>query len=219
MNRVENLDKPRLVDRPIPDTIRETPPEVLIRIEVGMTKSLQSKCLLASPHMEDGNFYRSAVLVLRHTTEDALGVILNRPTDYSLKQVVSMVCEGECVHDGVLHCGGPVDGPLIAIHDCSELSAFDCFPGLYFSTDQSQLLQLFADESATFKLFDGFAGWGPGQLDREIEEGGWLISDISPEEALASNGDLWDDLTRRLGHEILTAGGLVREVPVDPQWN
>lgn len=184
-----------------------------------MSKSLQGNCLLASPFLDDPNFFRSVIYLVRHAEDHAFGLILNRPTDFRLDKVVSMVCELECVHDGPLYCGGPVDGPLIALHDQSELGSEECIDGLSLTSDQDKLLKLFVMPQAKLKLFDGFAGWGAGQLEEELEAGSWLIADIDADLVLSDDPDMWENLLKRIGQNILSVDDKISDSPIDPQWN
>ncbi|WP_146677816.1 YqgE/AlgH family protein [Pirellula sp. SH-Sr6A] len=183
-----------------------------------MDIQLAGRCLLASPFMEDSNFSRSVVLILQHSEQESFGLVLNRPTDFTMSKVVSMVCELECVHSEPLYYGGPVDGPLIAIHDSPNVGGHPFSEMLYVTSDQDDLKKLFVTKSARVKLFDGFSGWGPGQLQSELDTGSWLVSDITVEEIL-STSDLWDTMVKRIGHQILATGLDRAQSVADPSWN
>jgi putative transcriptional regulator len=170
-----------------------------------MFHSLVGKVLLASPFLDDPNFYRTIVLMLQHTEEEAFGLVLNRPTDFELKKVASMVCELECVHDAPLYCGGPVDGPLIAIHRSSKIGGHEFLQGIRVTSDQDDLKAIFEEPDIIFKLFDGFSGWGPSQLESELITGSWLLSDISVDQIL-DRDDLWESMVKQIGHSILLNG-------------
>lgn len=167
-----------------------------------MFESLAGKVILASPFLEDPNFFRTVVLLLQHTDKEALGLVLNRPTDYTLKKVVSMVCEVECIHDASLHYGGPVDGPLIAVHDSASLGGSKFSETLWVTSDQDILKKLFIENGVRFKLFDGLSGWGPGQLENELSSGSWLVSNID-EETILNQDDCWESLVKEIGHTIM----------------
>ena len=184
-----------------------------------MCRSLQGNCLLASPFMDDPDFYRSVVFLVRHNEEGSFGLILNRPTDFRLDKVVSMVCDLHCVHDGPLYCGGPVDGPLVALHDQLQFGGEECFTGLKICSDQNELMKLFGCKDAKLKLFDGFAGWGPGQLEQELDTGSWLVTDIDADLVLSTDSQIWESLVRLIGQNILAADEKIPDVPIDPQWN
>lgn len=184
-----------------------------------MARTLQGNCLIASPFMEDSNFYRSVVYLVRHNEESAFGLILNRPTDFTIEKVVSIVCDFTCVHEGSLHCGGPVDGPLLAIHDCPTIGGEECIDGLKLCSNQDELKKLFVESSARLKLFDGFAGWGPGQLEEEMETGSWLVVDVDADVILGNDPELWENLLRRISQNILASDEMISDCPIDPQWN
>jgi putative transcriptional regulator len=167
-----------------------------------MFESLAGKAILASPFLEDPNFFRTVVLMLQHSEKEAMGLVLNRPTDFTLRKVVSMVCEVECIHDGWLHYGGPVDGPLIALHDADSLGGTKLSKSLWVTTDQDILKKLFNFKDVRFKLFDGLSGWGPGQLEMELASGSWLVSEID-DSVILQPEDCWDDLVKQIGDEIV----------------
>lgn len=169
--------------------------------------------------MDDPNFFRSVVYLVRHTDDHSFGLIINRPTDFELSKVVSMVCDLKCVHDGPLYCGGPVDGPLVALHDQPQFGGEECVDGLKICSDQDELMKLFGCKEAKLKLFDGFAGWGPGQLEIELESGGWLVTDIDANLILSTDSELWDNLVRQIGQNILAVDDKISDTPIDPQWN
>lgn len=182
-----------------------------------MFESLAGKAILASPFLEDPNFFRTVVLLLQHTDQEALGLVLNRPTDFTLKKVVSMVCEVECIHDSHLHYGGPVDGPLIAIHNSESLGGTKFTESLWVTSDQDILKKLFVEPDVKFKLFDGISGWGPGQLENELSSGSWLISEIDDLEILTSE-DSWESMVKGIGHNIM-----LQQIDFprngNPEWN
>lgn len=184
-----------------------------------MCRPLQGNCLLASPFMDDGNFFRSVVYMVRHSEDHSFGLVLNRPTDFRLDKVVSMVCDLECVHDGPLYYGGPVDGPLVALHDQMHIGGEECIDGLKICSDQEELGKLFVCKEARLKLFDGFSAWGPGQLEEELDTGSWLVTDIDLDLVLSDESELWENLVRRIGQNILAVDEKLSDVPIDPQWN
>lgn len=184
-----------------------------------MARTLQGNCLLASPFMDDPHFFRSAVLTVQHADDHSMGLILNRPTHFSLHKVVSMICEEKCVHEGLLYCGGPVDGPLLALHDQDQIGGSVCFDSLKICTEQSELIKLFRTKGARLKLFDGLSAWGPGQLEDELETGSWLVTDIDADEALSFEEDLWESLIRRIGFNVLSVDDKIADRPSNPEWN
>ena len=78
--------------------------------------SLQGQFLVASPHLGDGNFNRSVVLIIKHDDDGAFGLVLNRPTGNTVGDVWRMVTEQELDCDRPIYLGGPVQGPLVCLH-------------------------------------------------------------------------------------------------------
>ncbi len=72
---------------------------------------------------------------------------------------------------------------------------------------------------AKLKLFDGFAGWGPGQLEEELDVGSWLIADIDADLVLSDDPEMWENLLKRIGQNILSVDDKITDNPIDPQWN
>lgn len=141
--------------------------------------SPQAPCLLvASPLLLDPNFLHSLVLVVEHDEEGALGIILNRPLPIALAQI--------CQESGLNYAGpdettawrgGPVDPQRGIILVCGGIPAEDdtVLDFTHFVSHRKELLEeLMTDPGSQFRLFLGYAGWGPGQLDGELEQGAWL---------------------------------------------
>lgn len=140
--------------------------------------SYEAPCLLvASPALLDPNFLHSVVLIVEHDEEGALGLILNRPLPLALAQVCA---EGDMAYLGSEEAtawrGGPVDpqrGILLVQGGLPEEE--DTVVDLtHFVSHRKDLLEtLLGDPTARYRLFLGYAGWSPGQLDQELEMGAW----------------------------------------------
>lgn len=181
-------------------------------------ESLAGKLLVAIPELHDPNFFQSVVLLFQHDVEGASGVILNRPSDVTVGQVWEEVASVECVCDEFVHIGGPVEGPLIGLHTCPELSDSEVIPGLYVSMGKEHLDQLVVQGEHEFRIFSGYSGWGPGQLSSELEHGGWLTMDGQPNHVFESPDRLWKQVCAHIGADILRAQ-LGKFDPGDPTLN
>jgi putative transcriptional regulator len=83
-----------------------------------MSTNLTGRLLIASPYLTDSNFMRSVVFMIRHDVEGAFGLLINRPTQRRFREFVeSTSCDGSRREDDEIYCGGPVEGPLLALHD------------------------------------------------------------------------------------------------------
>ncbi len=183
--------------------------------------SLQGKLLLAAPAMQDPNFARSVILVVKHDDEGALGLVLNRPTGAKVREAIDMESGATCVSDAVLLRGGPCDGPLMVLHGESELAQEMILPGVYFSVESDLVQELLGSEAEALRFFHGYAGWSAGQLDAEMSAGGWLCvdatSDIVFEQGMDT--DSWSALLKQRGLEELKSQINPDLIPPDPTVN
>jgi putative transcriptional regulator len=175
-----------------------------------MPESLRSHLLIASPRLAD-YFRRAVVLVLEHNEDGAMGVVLNRPSDASVRDAVPGLADlGE--DDDVVHVGGPVHPEaVIALADFDD------------PDDASRLVVgalgvLDPDNPEVdlrrARVYAGYAGWGPDQLEAELEEDAWIVDPVDPEDPFHAD-DLWSVALRRKGGEY----ALLARMPVDPSLN
>ena len=148
--------------------------------------SYEAPCLLvASPALLDPNFLHTVVLLVEHDEEGALGLILNRPLPLALSQVA---LDGDMAYGGgegaTAWRGGPVDPQrgILLVQGGLPTDEDTVVDFTHFVSHRKDLLEaLLADPQARFRLFLGYAGWSPDQLDQELEAGAWvrrpLVSD------------------------------------------
>jgi putative transcriptional regulator len=167
-------------------------------------ESLKGYFLMASPALGDPNFYRTVVLLLEHTDSGAIGLVLNRPTSRSVRDVWAQLGRENCHCDAPLHIGGPVAGPLMALHNEPDVAEAEVMPGVYFSAQRDHLDQLVASPPPAFRIFTGYSGWAEGQLEGELAEGAWLTVPATAELIFYSEGDLWRRIARQLSQAFYT---------------
>ena len=182
--------------------------------------SLAGHFLIASPFLGDGNFNKSVILIIQHNEEGAFGLVLNRPTDHRVQDVWKMVAEESCHTDAVVHCGGPVDGPLMAVHTQKSCSEHRILRGVHFSASKKHLCDVIQQSHKSFRIFRGYSGWTASQLDVELEQGAWLTHPASLEHIFACNDvDLWKNVTHKIGSEIVLQQLNIKRRPSDPSAN
>jgi Putative transcriptional regulator len=181
--------------------------------------SLQGQFLVASPHLGDGNFNRSVVLIIKHDDEGALGLILNRPTRNTVGDVWRMVTEKELDCDQPIYLGGPVQGPLVCLHRVKSCAESEVLPGVYFAADKSDLEKIVSQRAKPFRLFMGYAGWAGGQLEGEMKVGGWLAMPADKKLVFDNREDLWEQVVRTIGQGIIAPALKTKHVPQDPSLN
>lgn len=181
--------------------------------------SLQGQFLIASPHLDDSNFVRAVLLMVQHDEEGAFGLILNREFEQPLSDVLSPDFGDEWNCERPVYVGGPVPGPLIAIHNCEEFAEQSVIPGVYLSARREAMDALIQEPFCELRVFHGYSGWGGGQLEDELEAGGWLVATASSEEVFSDTEELWSRIARRINLDILTGSTNLKHVPDDPSWN
>lgn len=139
--------------------------------------------LIASPQMKDPFFEKAVVLVWHHDDEGAIGVVINRPLPHKLGEVLEDGDDIDPAYGGTtVSWGGPVEtlsGTVITRASLDEAEGWSLEEGVAVTRSQEALSRLLADKTPIM-LCLGYAGWGPGQLDAEIEKGGWLWTDLDP---------------------------------------
>ena len=135
------------------------------------------KFLVASRHLNDPNFSESVVLLLGYGRQGALGVIINRPTNVPLADVVPDAVQAT-PESGLVYLGGPVARTAMLLllrstHQSGDIE--QVFEDVYFSGSQLVLQEKIHEQGSIFRMYSGHAGWGPGQLDDEVARGDWSI--------------------------------------------
>src|SRR5215204_2238778 len=122
--------------------------------------SLTGHFLVASRYLRDPNFVQSVVLMIHHDREGAMGVVINRPSDKTVREVWEMIGNDPCEREDRIFVGGPVPGPLVALHTIEAFADHDVMSGLFFSTDRDTLDLIVRKKDIRLRLCSGNAGWG-----------------------------------------------------------
>ena len=179
-------------------------------------ESTQGQLLIAGPSLLDSNFFRTVVLMIEHSDEGALGLVLNRPSQTTVGEAV-VELEQLLDLDDPLFIGGPVQpSSLIVLAEFDDagdaaLLAFDDVGVLATGASLEDPAGV-----RRGRAFVGHAGWGPGQLDAEIERGDWILEPALREDAFADQPtELWQSVLTRKGGNYR----LVARMPTDPSMN
>ena len=178
--------------------------------------SLQGQLLIASPALLDPNFWRTVVLVTEHNDEGAAGLVLNRPSPNPVAELVPLL--EPLVDDGdQVWVGGPVQPNAVLVLgefiDADD-AAVPLFGSLGFPSldDPDEVVPV----TTRRRVFAGYAGWGSGQLEDELERDDWIVEPALPDDAFTEAPDeLWADVLRRKGGIY----ELVARMPEDPSVN
>lgn len=142
---------------------------------------LERQFLIAMPGMEDPNFSRGVTLLCQHNDEGALGITINRPSEFTLRELLSQVglrCEQTELAGRQVFDGGPVHrerGFVLHSPDRSYASSLAVGPDILITTSRDVLEEIAAGRGPQrFLVALGYAGWGAGQLEEEIRDNAWL---------------------------------------------
>lgn len=181
--------------------------------------SLAGHFLVASRYLKDPNFDHSVVLMIHHDRDGAMGVVINRPSTKSVRELWETIGNDPLDREDVIYIGGPVPGPMIAIHGLESFSEHEVLPGLYVSTHRDALDLIVRKPNQPYRLCSGHAGWGSGQLEGELEAGGWLFTRATKADVFADHDTIWKTVTQRIGLEIMAPDISHHHVPPDPSLN
>jgi putative transcriptional regulator len=182
-----------------------------------MVQSLSGQLLLASPTLMDPNFRRAVVLIGVHSEEGAMGVVLNRPSEVTVGEAVPAL-EQVVQEQEPVYVGGPVQPSSIVF-----LAEFlDPTPAgllvlgrIGFPAPDADIDEL-TEATARRRVFAGYAGWGEGQLDAEVDQGDWIAHSAVPDDVFTQVPDeLWSSVLTRKGGSY----SLLASMPLDPSVN
>jgi putative transcriptional regulator len=182
--------------------------------------SLAGKLLVAFPRLLDPNFFRTVTLILEHNQEGALGLVLNRPSETPVSDPLPLWGH-LAAQPPVVFVGGPVSpGAAICLAHVEEpdkeTSSFHKLFGHIGSIDLRKDPVESEVEVNQIRVFSGYAGWGPGQLETEIHEGGWLVADAMESDVLVADPEnLWHNVLKRQKGNVR----ILATYPIEPNLN
>ncbi|MCA9058645.1 MAG: YqgE/AlgH family protein [Planctomycetaceae bacterium] len=188
-----------------------------------MLQFTTGQLLIAADHLRDPNFYRSVVLMLEHTEEGAMGLVVNKPSGITVEtalneQMTDVKCETP------VFLGGPVErSALFVLHNSPILGKQDeqILPGLYLAGSHDSFEEVVragtqSSGPANFRVFCGYAGWGGGQLEGELARGDWHLQPGDAPLVLEEDPyGTWEICLRRLHRANRILPHNVR----NPDWN
>jgi len=170
-----------------------------------MGSSLAPALLLSMPQLVDPNFNRTVVLLCKHGDEGAFGLVVNRPLVTAGRVVVQLDPPVSTDRELQVWMGGPVEPQrswiLVGGDPADAASGMRIAERLYLSTSPDLLRQMLEpDPPPSTRLVIGYAGWGPGQLEAELEASAWLMSDVDRDLIFDTPAErMWEAAIRRLG--------------------
>jgi putative transcriptional regulator len=176
---------------------------------------VRGQLLVAGPALLDPNFHRTVVLVCDHDENGAMGLVLNRPSPIPADQAIP---ELELGPEEKLWVGGPVQTTAVVV--LADFAS-DEQPALRVDGDVGLVLpeadlERVATAVRRARAFLGYAGWGPDQLEGELERDDWIVADFAPDDAFTEDPEhLWSKVLGRKGGQY----ALLATMPPDPSVN
>ncbi len=181
-----------------------------------MDESLRGKLLIASPSLTDPNFERSVVLMTEHSEDGAMGIVLNQPADAAASELIPAL--ETIARDDPLFIGGPVQPQavvLLAEFADLDAAAWIVVADVGLASADAEFDEL-GEAVRRGRFYAGYSGWGPGQLELEIELESWIIEPPLPNELFPDDPEtLWSDVLERKGGTF----ALISRMPADPSMN
>lgn len=184
---------------------------------MGSMDSLRGRLIIAGPTLLDPNFMRTVVLIGEHNRDGALGVVLNRPSETTIGEAVPDL-QDLADGDDPVYVGGPVQPSAVLV--LAEYEEPDQAAQLVTGDVGFVAVDEDGDRVATAlgraRVFAGYAGWGPGQLESELERDDWIVARSRAEDVFdADPSTLWSRVLDRQGGRMR----LLARMPLDPSLN
>jgi len=174
--------------------------------------------IISEPFLNDNNFERSVILICNHDETGTFGFIVNKPTAMTVEQILGEKWD----INQLVYFGGPVQNDTLHfLHTLGEKieGSQQVRQGLYWGGNFDQLRELVESgqvKSTQYRLFMGYSGWSEGQLDRELKENAWIVSEVYHEELFSYDpSKLWQIVLKEMGGEYK----IIANYPSDPRLN
>ena len=181
-------------------------------------KSLKGQLILDNGKLRGSFFHRTVILICQHDSEGAFGLVLNRSTKNKVGEAV-VANLPDTLKEETLFLGGPVQPQALSyLHNDTYLPDANVLTNLSLGHSLDSLVDLGESFSSTvrLKIFAGYAGWSPGQLEEEMKRDTWMTHPASLELVFHPNPEqLWPAILKEKGWKYK----LIAESPEDPSWN
>jgi len=180
-------------------------------------KPKQGIILISEPSLRDFYFRQSVVLLAEHNEEGTFGVIINKPIEARVSDVLKDFPDFDCP----IYLGGPVKtDSIFFIHTLSHIEqSLPIMEGLFWGGDIMTVREMIERNElneGNIRFFVGYSGWNPNQLDREIKEKSWVLSHTTVREIINPNPEkLWSTYLKSMGKDY----AIWANFPSDPSFN
>jgi len=180
-------------------------------------KPKQGSILISEPSLRDFYFRQSVILLAEHNEEGTFGVIINKPIEARLKDII----KGFSGYNLPVYLGGPVKtDSIFFIHTRSDIPrSVPIMEGLYWGGDLDEIKAMLKNKTMSpreIRFFVGYSGWSANQLDREIKEKSWVLSQTTVSEVINDHPEtLWSNYLKNMGQDY----AIWANFPSDPSFN
>ncbi|MBD5209941.1 MAG: YqgE/AlgH family protein [Bacteroidales bacterium] len=181
--------------------------KTLFNIDISTMSPREGSLLVAEPFLSDEHFNHAVISLIDYSPEgSSMGIVMNRTSGYTLGQLVEGFADDV---DIPVYFGGPMSrNRMFYIHRLGDLfnGAVEIMPGLWIGGDYNQVLQYVRDgypSDDLIRFFIGYSGWDAGQLESEVREHVWAVTNpLSPEQMLRDSDDTyWHKVVRQMGSQ------------------
>jgi putative transcriptional regulator len=189
----------------------------IFKIEYNKVAPKKGRILVAEPFLQDNYFKRSIVLLTDYSSEGSVGFVLNKPLDVKVNEVVSDFPS----ISSMVSIGGPVSTNTIHyIHTYGEEipNAVKVFDNIYWGGDFAYIKEMITEGkllSNQIRFFLGYSGWQAGQLESELQQNSWLITEINSQSIMNPHENIWKNTLSQLGRKYQ----IWSDFPENPGFN
>lgn len=158
--------------------------------------------LIASPSLYNSPFQKAVILILQCNQNGTFGVVLNRPANEEIKFAWHELT-GSNEGDGNIVNGGPIGGPVFAIHQHHSIAEMEMPGGIFVTAESEKFQQLVQQDDSQYRIVFGVAGWKQGQLIDELAQGNWFTLHGDAEQVFEDPDWMWEKSIRRYGRQVL----------------
>ncbi|MBD3675042.1 MAG: YqgE/AlgH family protein [Planctomycetaceae bacterium] len=185
-------------------------------------EQIRGQLLVAAKHLLDPNFFKTVVLMIEQSESGAMGVVINRPSDIAVSHALSGHLDVHGMNENIFY-GGPVEpGGLIVLHDRADLAESEAvIPGVYVPTRADVFEEVIRaaqedGDSTIFRVYNGCAGWSPGQLESEIARGDWYSIPASADLVFCDDPySVWEESM----NQVATSQRFIDQTVENPELN
>lgn len=169
--------------------------------DISQVDTRKGTFLAATRNMTDPRFKESVIFLFKSDTHSSMGLIINKPSTLTLSGVLPSIKLPKGTYDTIYY-GGPVDGKQLFTLVKSKTpveGATRLTSDLHICSDHNSAIRaLIAQEGRNVRLYLGYAGWGPKQLDMEIQRGDWVVADIEINDIFDKTpADMWPSIMKK----------------------